>query len=107
MHPDRRSIIRFALEHDIRDISTYSGYKGDLVVKITTRDAQTVDELEKFAHSLGIKEVVVKKNMLMQFEVYCITPDHDVYDLKGGLKQEGPNPHAALLKDDWHNKNMK
>ncbi len=35
----RRDMISFALELPIRDIRTYSGYKGDLLVEITTVDA--------------------------------------------------------------------
>lgn len=82
MDEDRKKIIRYALQFDIHDIHTYSGYKGGLVVKITTRSAAVVDAIEKFALSLPSEEVAVKKNHLMQFEIFCITKDKDVYELK-------------------------
>jgi hypothetical protein len=81
MQEERKRIIQYALQFDIHDIHTYSGYKGGLVVKITTRSADIVNAIEKFALSIPINEVVVKKNHLMQFEIFCITQD-DVYDLK-------------------------
>jgi hypothetical protein len=82
MNDDRKNIIRFALQFDINDIHTYSGYKGGLVLKITTRSAHVVNEIEKYALSIPIEEVAVKKNHLMLFEIYCITKDSDVYELK-------------------------
>jgi hypothetical protein len=81
MQEERKRIIQYALQFDIHDIHTYSGYKGGLVVKITTRSADIVNTIEKYALSIPVDEVVVKKNHLMQFEIFCITKD-DVYDLK-------------------------
>lgn len=78
----RKKIIQYALQFDIHDIHTYSGYKGGLVLKITTRSAAVVDAIEKFALSLPSEEVAVKQNNLMQFEIFCITKDKDVYELK-------------------------
>ncbi len=78
----RRRIIKFALQLDIYDIHTYSGYKGGLILKITTRNAKTVDAIEEFAKPMPeIEEVAVKTNVLNQFEIYCVVKD-DVYDLK-------------------------
>lgn len=82
MQEEQKRIIQYALQYDIHDIHTYSGYKGGLVLKITTRNAATVNEIEKFALSIPVDEVVVKKNHLMQFEIFCITKDEDVYTLK-------------------------
>lgn len=82
MNEDRKKIIQYALQFDIHDIHTYSGYKGGLIVKITTRNAAVVDEIEKFALAIPIEEVAVKKNHLMQFEIFCVTKDEDVYELK-------------------------
>ncbi len=83
MDEDRKKIIRYALQFDIHDVHTYSGYKGGLLVKITTRSPQVVDEIEKFALAIpAVEEVVVKKNHLMQFEIFCVTKDSNVYELK-------------------------
>jgi len=83
MQTERKSIIRYALDFDIDDINTYSGYKGDLIVKITTKDMHAVVAIRKFAMDQNIKEVVVKQNPhLVDFEIFCVTPDKDVYHLK-------------------------
>ncbi len=78
----RRDMIRFALEHPIRDIRTYSGYKGDLLVEITTVDPSVVEILKAQAESLGMQTVVKNKNAIGIYEVYCITPDPHIYELK-------------------------
>jgi hypothetical protein len=83
MDEERKKILQYALQYDIVDVHTYSGYKGGLIVKITTRNANTVDAIESYALSLStVKEVAVKKNHLMQFEIFCVTKDNDVYELK-------------------------
>lgn len=83
MKEERKKIIRFALDYNIQQISTYSGYKGDLIVKIITKDKDALSAIRSFALSLGIKEVVIKQNMNMNnYEIFCITPDEDVYGLK-------------------------
>lgn len=82
MQEERKQIIQYALQFDIHDVHTYSGYKGGLVVKITTSLPEVVDAIEKFAFSLSVEEVVVKHNLLMQFEIFCITKDENVYTLK-------------------------
>lgn len=83
MQSERKKIIQYALDFEIDDINTYSGYKGDLIVKITTKDMKTVVAIHRFANSLDIKEVVVKQNPhLLEFEIFCVTPDKEVYHLK-------------------------
>ena len=83
MHPERKKLIQYALDLEIEDVNTYSGYKGDLIVKITTKTKEAVIAIRKFALSLGIKEVVIKHNPnIEQFEVYCVTSNENVYDLK-------------------------
>jgi len=101
MHPERKELIRHALSFDIENINTYSGYKGDLIVKITTKTKEVVIAIRKFALSLGIKEVVVKQNQdIEQFEIYCITSDENVYDLKiKELLEEIHSEHSAT--DVW------
>lgn len=101
MQDERKKIIRYALDYDILDVNTYSGYKGDLIVKITVKEKDAVLAIREFAHSLGVKEVVVKQNPnLLAYEMYCVTPDENVYELK--LKDEDdPEKHAEHIEDTW------
>lgn len=83
MQEIRKKIIQRALDFDIANIYTYSGYKGDLIVKITSTERQTIIALRQFALSLGIKEVVIKQNHDMKlYEIYCVTEDEGTYHLK-------------------------
>ena len=89
MQKEQKQIIRYALDFEIVDLHTYSGYKGDLIVKITTKDRDTVTAVRKFALSLGIDDVIVKQNpALFEFEIYCITEDNEVYQLKPDDKKD-------------------
>lgn len=101
MQAERKKIILYALDFDIDNVNTYSGYKGDLIVKITTKDMQAVVAIRKYAYSLDIKEVVVKHNPhLLEFEIFCVTPDKNVYALKSGDILEEVRPERQL-KDPW------
>jgi hypothetical protein len=78
----RRDLIRYALVMDIVNVNTYSGYKGGLIVKVTTRLLEEAEKIRRYALTLGMDEAVVKENKnIGLFEVYGITED-DVYQLK-------------------------
>ncbi|MDO9207130.1 MAG: hypothetical protein Q7T91_02650 [Sulfuricurvum sp.] len=103
MYAERKKLIRYALDFEIENINTYSGYKGDLIVKITTKEKEAVIAIRKFALSIGIKEVVIKQNSnIEQFEIFCITSDENVYDLKiKELLDEVHAEHIKTSKDVW------
>lgn len=101
MQDIQKDIIRFVLDYSISSINTYGGYRGDLIVKITTKNKTDVIEIRKYALSLGIKEVVIKeKKDLDQYELYCITEDHDAYHIKAKeLLDEIHSKHTVV--DAW------
>ncbi len=81
MNDERKEIIRQALKFDIIDIRTYTGYKGDLLVEITTIDPDVIRSLKKIAESLGM-ETVIQKDIVMIYKIFCITPSSNAYDFK-------------------------
>jgi hypothetical protein len=78
----RKQMIRFALDFPIRDIRTYSGYKGDLLVEITTGNDDILPKLKAHAESLGMEVVIKERYDTRIHEVYCIVPDENIYRLK-------------------------
>lgn len=101
MTAERKKIIQYALGLDINDVHTYAGYKGDLIVKITSKDKETALIIRKFAISLDVEEVVVKINPATQeYEVYCITADENVYHLKEDDEHENRD-HKDYVEDSW------
>ena len=78
----RKQMIRFALDFPIRDIRTYAGYKGDLLVEITTGEDEILPKLKAHAESLGMEAVVKERYDTRIHEIYCIVPDEDVYGIK-------------------------
>lgn len=100
MQIERKKIIQFALNYDIDDINTYAGYKGDLILKIVSKDIDTIAEIQKFANTLGILDVVVKHNPhLLIYEVFCVTKDKDTYE----IKQEALKHQEHPKHDVWGN----
>lgn len=79
----QKNIIRFAIDLDIDSVNTYAGYKGDLIVKILTKNKTDVLEIRKYSFAKGAKEVVIKEKLdTAQFELYCVTEDDGVYTLR-------------------------
>lgn len=78
----RKKMIRFALDYSIHDIRTYAGYKGDMLVEITTLDYNLLPILKEYAESLGMKTVIKEKFDIRIHEIYCITPNEDIYGIK-------------------------
>ena len=76
----RKDIIKFALGLEIKDIRTYSGYKGDLLVEITATDIKVLQKIKGWAENLGMGTVIKENPMTMIHQLFCITPD-DVYEL--------------------------
>jgi len=81
MSDDRKEMIRRALEFDIIDIRSYAGYKGDLLTEVTTMDENVIQSLKEISETLGF-ETVVKRNRVGVYEIFCIAPSADIYDLK-------------------------
>ena len=77
----RKDIIKFALTHEIKDIRTYSGYKGDLLVEIMATDLDVLHTIGDWANNLGMETVLKENPMTMIHALFCITPDEDVYAL--------------------------
>lgn len=83
MQDERKKIVQFALDLEIEELRVYPGYKGDLIVKITTKHKEALMQIRKFALSLEILEVVIKQNIdLALYEVYCVTEDDDIYHIQ-------------------------
>ncbi|MDD2266687.1 hypothetical protein [Sulfuricurvum sp.] len=77
-----RNIIQTFITEDIRDISTYGGYKGAYILKITTKRLTVAEKIAAYCESLGGEAVIKENHNLIIFEVYCIAEDPSVYTLK-------------------------
>jgi hypothetical protein len=81
MSDERKEIIRQALKFNIVDIRSYTGYKGDMLVEITTMDHDVTLSLEKIAKTLGL-EVVIQQDIISLYKIFCISLSNNTYDLK-------------------------
>lgn len=81
MDEKRKEMIRKGLEFEIVDVRSYAGYKGDMLIAFITLKEDTMQSLKNIAESLGM-EVVVKRDPLLHYQIYCITPGDHIYDLK-------------------------
>jgi hypothetical protein len=81
MSDQRKNLIRQVLAFDIVDIRSYTGYKGDLLVEITTMKPDVVRSLKKVAEALEF-EIVIQKDIISLYKIFCISPTFNIYDLK-------------------------
>jgi len=77
----RKKLIRKALDFDIIDIRSYTGYKGDEIVEVTTMDNEVAKMIKSIAELLGL-EVVVQQDALKIYKIFCIKEATDIYKLK-------------------------
>ncbi len=79
----QRQLIGFAINLNIDSVNTYRGYKGDLITKMLTKSKPVLLDIRKNALDFGVKEVVIKEKLdTAQFEIYCVTTDDGVYQLR-------------------------
>ncbi|MFT7861095.1 MAG: hypothetical protein ABXS93_09225 [Sulfurimonas sp.] len=50
-----KQLIKYAIELDIDYIETFLGYEGDNVLKIITRDKETLHAMEKFLKNIDLE----------------------------------------------------
>ena len=81
MCDERKELIRRVLEFNIIDVRTYGGYKGDLLVEITTMDPEVAKSIESIAKILGM-QTVTQEDILSVLKIFCISPSDEGYDLK-------------------------
>ncbi len=77
----RKDIIKFALGFEIKDIRTYAGYKGDLLVEVMATDIDVLKKIKSWAENLGMETALKENPMTMIHALFCITPDEEVYEL--------------------------
>ncbi len=81
MQQERKDVIKFALGLEIKDIRTYGGYKGDELVEITSTDMEVLKKIKAWATNLGMETALKENPMTSVHELFCITPDEEVYGL--------------------------
>ncbi len=81
MNDTQKEMIRKALEHEIVDIRSYRGYRGDLLIEVVTLSSQSVEEIDREAKALGF-EVVIQQDAIFEYKIFCILAADDIYTLK-------------------------
>jgi hypothetical protein len=77
----QKKMIKQILDYDIMDVRTYKGYKGDLLLEVTTLSPEVSTYVKDDAEKLGF-EVVTIKDAISVYKVYCILYVNDSYSLK-------------------------
>ena len=81
MSPARKELIGCALQYDIVDIRSYTGYKGDLIIEFTSLDPKVIQQLNHVALTLDFESSITTDPLLIH-KLYCISPTENTYDLK-------------------------
>lgn len=80
-----KNIIKYAIELDIDYIETFLGYEGDNVLKITTRDRDTVNLIKAYIKNLGLaykSEYDKSGEHIGSHNIYVGVEDPSVFKLK-------------------------
>lgn len=78
----RDILAKFIHHKSLKDVSTYHGYKGDYLLKMTTRDASLAELISNYCEMKSV-DYVIKPNIVDGFEIYIIAIDDDVIPIKG------------------------
>lgn len=89
----RDVLSKFVKHPALKDVATYHGYKGDYMLKMTTRSAELVEMVDNYCKMKDI-EIVVKPDLVNGFDMFIIAKDDDVVPIK--VNRDG--------KDPWSNK---
>ncbi len=81
MSDKRKEIIRRALDFNIVDIRTYRGYKGDMLVEITSMEDDVIRSIKSIAETLEF-EIVIQRDIISLYKIFCISPSFNIYNLK-------------------------
>lgn len=83
-----KTLLKYVLEMNIRHIQTFTGYKGDTVVKLILEVNDDIPKITKFAENLGFE---VRQDYEMSgkyggfFNLFISFEHKDLYQLKPGV----------------------
>ena len=83
-----RTLLKFVLETDILHIKTFTGYKGDTVIKLILEVNDDIPKITKFAKNLGFE---VRQDYEMSgkyggfYNIFISFEHKDIYQLKPGV----------------------
>jgi len=83
-----RDVLGKFIKHPaLKDVATYHGYKGDYILKMTTRSSDLIEMIQNYCVMKSI-DIVIKPNVVSGYEIYIIAQDDDVVPIKT-MKQGG------------------
>ena len=82
MKQKHRDIIRTFIDDDIRELCVYSGYKGGIVLKISTISVDFVNRLQDYCMSIDVECNVKHNRNLAAYDVFCVVDDDEIYCIK-------------------------
>ena len=80
--PEMKSAIKYAIELDIDYLETFMGYEGDNVLKITARNAETIELLGKYLDNLGLFYKAEYNRETKKHNLFVGVEDSSVFKLK-------------------------
>lgn len=77
----RDVLSKFVKHPALKDVATYHGYRGDYILKMTTRSADLVDMIDNYCTMKDI-ELAIKTDPVAGFEIFIIAKDDNVVPIK-------------------------
>jgi hypothetical protein len=96
MFPVHRDVLSKFVHHEaLKDVSTYHGYRGDYLLKMTTRSDGLVNLITSYCEMKNIEYVIGKPNIVEGYEIFIIAVDDEVIPIKMSKNPSG---------DRWYEK---
>ncbi|MCD6172159.1 MAG: hypothetical protein J7J96_00030 [Sulfurimonas sp.] len=80
-----KDVISYSMELDINYLEIFMGYKGDKVLKITSKSRDAIDKIEAYLNKLDLEfksEFDVSGKHDSSFNLYVGVEDSSVFQLK-------------------------
>lgn len=80
-----KDVISYAIDLDVDYLEIFMGYKGDKVLKITSKSRKTVDDIEAYLRKIDLEfksEFDVSGKHDASFNIYVGVEDSSVFQLK-------------------------
>ncbi len=77
-----KDVIKFVIELDIANIKTFLGYEGDKVLKITTKNEETLKKIEAYLRKIRLDFKSHYEVSNQEYHIFVGVEDSTIFKLK-------------------------
>jgi len=82
MKKEARDLIKAVIDLDINEISLFTGYRGDLMLRVTSVNSEVIKAIHRICTQRSITAEIKYNNSRYAHEIYCSFEQEDIYRIK-------------------------